>query len=194
MVKKLFALLLLGCLYYTGAQAQSFMHSAGATIAVMSADYETPYYSEKFIVTKSGLTYFPRFNFIEGENSSVSVGVPLTAGLSIARNTLDEETGVSWNLDFPVVLDFNIGAKSTPDNAGTFGGYVGGGFGYSLTSIKFGSESTNANTYGPLFRGGVRFGFNRQDMDLGLTIGLFYKIGLEEEKFKTFGFNVLVDF
>ena len=194
MFKKLFTLLLLSCLFCAAAQAQSFMHSAGATVSVMTSNYETSYYSEKFIVTKSELTYFPRLNFIEGENSSVSVGVPLSAGLSVARNTFDNEAGLSYSLDFPLVLDYNLGAKSTPDNEGSFGGYLGGGFGYSLTSIKFGDGTTNANSYGPLFRGGVRFGFNRQDLDMGMTIGLFYKIGLEDEKFKTFGFNILVDF
>jgi hypothetical protein len=198
MFKKFFALAILGSLFCAGAQAQSFMHAAGATVSIMSAKYETPYGDEKFLITKSGLTYFPRFNFVEGENSSVSVGIPFTAGLSIARNTnslYDDETGLSWSLDFPLVVDYNIGAKSTADNPASVGGYIGTGFSYSFTSIKFDeSETIKANSYGPLFRGGMRFGFNAQNLDLGLTVGLFYKIGLEDEKFKTFGFNVLVDF
>ena len=50
-------------------------------------------------------------------------------------------------------------------------------------------------TYGPLFRGGVRIGSERESWNgRGVTVGLFYKKGLESSKLSTFGFNVLLDF
>ena len=193
-MKRLLFLLLCAAVSSTAIKAQSFMHSAGGTVSVMIGQLDQ-YFDENSVITRSDLTYFPRFNFVENENSSVSVGVPFGAGLSIVRDNYSGQSGLSWGLDFPLVLDYNIGAKSTPDHEGTFGGYFGAGYGLALTSIKFEDDTkVKANSHGPLFRGGFRFGFPSSGTAIGMTVGAYFKMGLEKEKFKTFGFNILVDF
>jgi hypothetical protein len=193
-LKRLFFLLLFAGVSCTGVMAQSFMHSVGGTVSVMIGALDQ-YNEDNSVITRSDLTYFPRYNFVESENSSISVGMPFGAGLSIVKDNYSGQSGLSWGLDFPLVVDYNIGAKSTPDHEGTFGGYFGAGYGYALTSIKFEDDSKiKANSHGPLLRGGFRFGFPSSGTAIGMTVGLYYKMGLETEKFKTFGFNILVDF
>jgi hypothetical protein len=46
-----------------------------------------------------------------------------------------------------------------------------------------------------MVRGGVRIGSANESWgDHGLTVGVFYKKGLEKDKLHTLGFNVLYDF
>lgn len=172
------------------------MHSVGGTISVLSGTVTTPGETSSFSMMQTNITYFPRYNFIENENSSVSVGAPIGAGIGIASNMYGDDAGVSFAFDLPLVVDYNLGFKSTSEISNYFGGYFGVGFGYYHVSIT-GSQYSNfdGSTYGPLVRGGVRIGSANESWgDHGLTIGLFYKKGLEETKFNTFGFNVLYDF
>jgi hypothetical protein len=175
--------------------AQSVMQSFGATISVLYGKITTPYSSESFALSQTNFTYFPRLNFVENDNSSISIGAPVGVGIGIVRSTGYSDVGISFAYDLPVVLDYNIGCKSTPDNENNFGGYVGAGFGYYRVNV---SKSENSDftgiSYGPIFRGGVRIG-SSQDSWKGhaLTIGMYYKKGLEKDKFKTIGFNVLYD-
>ncbi len=73
----------------TSAGAQQLMHSFGITISVMQGTlHEGPGNSESFAVEQNNFTYFPRFNFVENENSSISVGAPIGIGVGIATNTM----------------------------------------------------------------------------------------------------------
>jgi hypothetical protein len=175
----------------TISHAQSFMHSAGATISIMNANINNA--SGKYSLTTSftNLTYFPRLNLMEAENSSISIGAPVGAGIGISRTG---DGSIYWGFDLPAVVDYNIGWKSTADNEQNFGGYFGGGFGYMLTNWSDGSSTEKMNSYGPIVRGGVRIGGFANSPNIGLCIGLSYKIGLEAQKFKTYGIQVLADF
>ncbi len=176
--------------------SQEFMHSIGGTISVLSGTIKSEGETSSFSMMQTNFTYFPRYNFIENENSSLSIGAPVGAGIGIASNTYGDDAGVSFAFDLPIVLDYNLGFKSTSETSNYFGGYFGAGFGYYHVSIT-GSQYSNfdGSTYGPLVRGGVRIGSSNESWgDHGLTIGIFYKKGLEETKFNTFGFNVLYDF
>jgi hypothetical protein len=175
--------------------AQEFMHSFGATIAVVTAKVETDYSSSNFTMSQTLFSYFPRYNFVENENSSVSVGMPVAIGIGISRNQFDDDLGIAFAYDVPLVLDYNIGCKSTMDNEATFGGYYGAGFGYHSMSISKSKYSDfKGSSYGPIFRGGVRIGSNAESWaGHGITIGVFYKKGLEKEHFNTIGFNILYD-
>jgi len=88
-----------------------------------------------------------------------------------------------------------MGCKSTSDNDNNFGGYVGLGFGYYKVSISQSSYSNfSGASYGPIVRGGIRFGSANESWNgHGVTVGVFYKKGLEKDKLNTFGFNVLLD-
>ena len=175
------------CLAGNRLSAQSFMHGYGATISVLSAPDIT--------LSQTNVCYFPRYNFVENENSSVSIGMPVGIGIGISSNTYGNDAGVAFAFDVPAVIDYNIGCKSTPDNDRNFGGYFGAGFGYYKVFISQSaySDFTGA-TYGPMARAGVRFSSSNESWKgHGVTVGMFYKKGLEKLKFTTIGFNVLVD-
>ncbi len=167
-------------------KAQGFMHSAGVTLSTLLKKGES--------MMQMNLSYFPRYNFIESERSSVSFGLPVGAGIGIASNTLGSDYGVAFAYDLASALDYNFGYKSTIDNDSRMGGYIGTGFGYYRVNISKSSYSnTTAATYGPMIRGGLRFGSEAWN-GLGLTVGVFYKKGIEAAKLNTVGFHVLADF
>ncbi len=193
MVKKNCFLLFAFSCFSSVLFAQNFMHSVGATISAIVGDVKTNNGSESFGLSQTNFTYFPRYNFIENQNSSLSVGAPLGIGIAIVRSTIGDDAGISFAYDIPVVVDFNIGCKSTPDNENSFGGYLGAGFGYYKINISNSSYlNYSGATYGPLLRGGFRFRLPSDSHPI--SIGMYYKSGMESDKLKTFGFNVLYDF
>lgn len=196
MLKKIFSLLVINLLVINISYSQKLMHGFGATISGLYGRIITPSSSSSFSLAQTNLTYFPRYNFVENENSSISIGIPLGIGIGIVSNTYGDDAGISFAYDLPAVLDYNFGCKSTIENERKFGGYLGLGFGYYKVSIS-GSQYSDFKgaTYGPLFRGGVRIGSSNESWGgHAITIGVFYKKGLEKEKLNTIGFNVLYDF
>lgn len=191
MLKKMILLSFLSFSIITKIYAQSFMHGIGANISVLTAKINTPSDQYTFTMAVTHFSYFPRFTLTESENSSVSIGSPLGAGVGFLSSG-GETGGIAWGFELPLAVDYNIGCKSTPDNENTFGGYFGAGFSYLYTGWTDGNETSKANTYGPLARTGVRFASSQSDWSV--TIGLFFKYGLEKEKYKTFGFNIIADF
>jgi len=195
MLKKSFFLLIIACVLTNISYSQKLMHGFGTTISVLYGRVVTPYSSSSLAIAQTNLTYFPRLNFIEKENSSISIGLPVGIGIGIASNTSGNDAGIAFAYDLPAVLDYNIGCKSTSENENNFGGYFGVGFGYYKVSISQSAYSDfKGATYGTMFRGGVRVGSSSESWQgHALTIGVFYKKGLEKDKLSTIGFNVLVD-
>ncbi|MBS1946390.1 MAG: hypothetical protein JST47_01350 [Bacteroidetes bacterium] len=179
----------------TTLTAQKLMHGFGLTISALQGTLHEGSGYESFSVEQNNLTYFPRYNFVENENSSISIGAPIGIGLGIASNTFGNDAGVIFSYDLPIVIDYNIGCKSTMENESSFGGYFGAGFGYNKVNISRSSYSDfDGSSYGPLFRAGVRFGSaNESWHGHGVTVGAFYKMGLEKDKLHTIGLNVLFD-
>jgi hypothetical protein len=196
MLRNFFAAAIIMLAVHQNIFSQEFMHSTGATISVLSGTVTSPGETSSLTMMQTNFTYFPRYNFIENDNSSFSVGAPLGIGIGIASNTYGDDAGIAFAFDVPLVLDYNLGFKSTSESSNYFGGYLGAGFGYYHVSITESQYSDfNGTTYGPLVRGGVRIGSANESWgDHGLTVGVFYKIGLEKDKLHTFGFNVLYDF
>lgn len=194
MLKKIvFALSLSVCFH--SLIAQNLMHSFGATIAIMKGKTTDSYSNTDFTMSQTYFSYFPRYNFVENENSSISIGAPVGLGFGLSRNTYGDDAGIAFAFDLPLVVDYNIGCKSTYDNEQTFGGYIGAGFGYNYVSVSSSSYSNfKGSSYGPLIRGGVRIGSNRESWaGHAITIGMFYKKDLQENPFNSFGFNVYYD-
>ena len=158
------------------ANAQQLMHSFGLSLSVLQGTLqEGAGNSESFAVEQNNLTYFPRYNFVENENSSISIGAPIGIGIGIATNTYGNDAGVIFSYDLPLVIDYNIGCKSTMSNDRNFGGYFGVGFGYNKVNISESSYSDfNGSSYGPLFRAGFRFGSSNESWNRhGLTAGAY---------------------
>ncbi len=185
--------------------SQKIMHSTGIIFNTLfgkenipggapSPAYPSTY---NFSITQGLLSYFPKYNFVETSNGSFSIGIPVGVGLSLSSNDVYGTTdrGIAFAYTVATVLDYNFGCKSTKDNPRKFGGYFGAGFDYFKTSIS-GSKYSNFTgiSYGPTFRGGFRFRSFADNWDNhGLTIGFFYKIGLENKKTSSFGTVVYLD-
>lgn len=172
------------------------MHSLGATPTLLVGKDNPSTGTDQFTLFQTVVTYFPRFNFISNENSSVSVGAPVGVGFGLVNDGYGSTAGVSFAYDLPAVVDYNFGCKSTPESESNFGGYAGAGFGYFNVKI---SQSSFGNftgaTYGPIFRAGLRFGSSSENWGgHGLTIGFHYKIGMEKSKITSYGIAALYDF
>ncbi|HSU28164.1 MAG TPA: hypothetical protein VLJ68_07270 [Chitinophagaceae bacterium] len=190
MIKKATVIFFMMFLIHQGSNAQTFMHGFGATISIMIDKVTSPP-GTKYTnaVSFSNLTYFPRFNLTESANTSLSIGAPIGAGIGF-----DVEGGtIYYGVDLPLVVDFNMGRKSSYENEDRFGWYIGGGFGYMLTNWTDGSSTEKLNSYGPLIRTGIRFGAGRKNPDKAVTMGFYFKPGLERSKIISFGVAVLTE-
>lgn len=186
MLKK-FLIFSLLFLFVLASNGQSFMSSYGGTVSIIQAR-ETPDAPYKTEVIQLAGTYFPRYNLSESDNSSFSLGIPLSAGIGKVNNA----DGVAFSVDVPLVGDYNIGCDAIPESESGFGGYAGAGFGYGYSSASSYFGSSNLSSYGPLIHAGVRFVVSQKFLE-SMTFGLFYKFGMEQEKYKTIGFNFLAD-
>lgn len=181
--------------------SQTFMHGAGITVVGST----TGQGSNSDIGFGEGFTYFPRFNFVETEALSVSVGVPLVVGISAISNSgytydqygnsyYNDNSSVGFILNAPLIINLNMGRGSTKENTKKFGYFVGAGFGFHHgdfisdmydpnTGDYIGSYSSN--TYGPAANGGVRIGVGRAHKNI--EIRLSYMKGINENKPSIFG-------
>ena len=152
------------------AFSQTFMHGAGLDIFVTTAKNGNAAAAE-------GLTYNPRINFIENEDFSVSVGVPLTIGFSGSYSSnynsyygSTTDNTLAFMAHIPVIIDFNFGAGSSPDTEQRFGFFIGGGLGYHYGKYNqdivdsVGNEYTQQatiNGIGPAGNIGIRIAVGR---------------------------------
>lgn len=171
----------------SSSQAQ-FMHGFGGTINYQFMQDEDK--NSEFILM-SNLTYSPRLVFGANERSSFSLGLPISAGIGLVN---DGYGGIYYGGELPLVFDVNMGRKSSPVNEDSFGWYTGAGFSYRFTWLSDGEEAERFHSYGPVFRLGMRVGNNRNNPDKAMSIGLSVKVGLEEEKWKTFGLSFIQEF
>jgi len=193
MIKNIYLPFVSLLLISSASQSQTFMHGLGATVNLMTAKIDNP--SEKYTATVSftNFTYMPRLIFGAKESSSLSLGFPISAGVGFGSDVFGE-SHIYYGGELPLVIDFNKGRKSSPDNEDNFGWYIGTGFSYTLTNWTTGSSTDKLNSYGPLARFGVRFGGGSNRPDRATTVGLSFKPGLEDTKFKTIGIVVLMEF
>ena len=100
--------------------AQSFMHGAGLSVFVGTSNNTNAYIAE-------GLTYSPRFNFLETSKLSLSIGVPLSIGISGSYsyqntngNTTEKNT-LALMFNAPLIFNLNVGRGSTKENKNKVG-------------------------------------------------------------------------
>lgn len=198
---KKYTLLVLFFLPVTFAFSQTFSHGVGVAVFVTTAKGGNAAVAE-------GVTYSPRYNFLENEDFSLSVGVPLSVGISgsyssnynsSTGSTTDNTLGFMANI--PLIVNFNFGAGSTPDNESRFGFYIGGGAGYHYgkynvdTTDSYGDDYTYQATikgFGPAGNVGVRFAVGRgtHNVEARLT----YMKAMDNSKANIFGMGALFNF
>jgi hypothetical protein len=175
--------------------SQSFMHGAGINVIVATAENSDASVGE-------GLTYFPRFNFIESENLSVSAGIPISIAISVSTGYYDyyggyDDPSVGLVVNAPLIINLNMGRGSTKENRDKFGFFIGAGYGYYhgdfLMTDSYGytvSESTNA--FGPAANAGLRFGVGRKHQNVEVNFS-YMKI-TSDNKPNIFGLGCAFNF
>jgi hypothetical protein len=193
-MKKLF--LVLG-LFFIGNSifSQSFMHGAGLSVFVATASGSNSAVNE-------GITYSPRFNFIEQDNMSVSVGIPLSVGVSGSYNSRSDGYGSSNTLsvmfDAPLIVSLNMGCGSTKKTESRFGYFVGAGYGYHYgtynlsDALIYEGTSTKLSAMGPVGNAGIRFGVGSGSHNI--EVRFHYMKGLNDLKPNIFGVGALFNF
>lgn len=196
MKKILFGLLTMLC--FAAGNAQSFMHGIGLNVFVANA-------SGGQTAVNGGITYSPRVNFVEGDDMSVSVGIPFTAGVSGSYSaSYNSQYGssssntLSFMLNVPLVVNLNMGAGSTKDAEARFGYFVGAGYGYhhgsyNISDIINGTEtSSNFNAMGPVGNAGLRFAVGRGSHNI--EVRFQYMKGLNDVKPNIFSAGAAFNF
>ena len=179
---------------------QTFMHGAGVTVLVGSAKGGD-------VTVAEGLTYSPRFNFLENETLSVSVGIPITVGISAAYSTTYYGSGDNYNagsigfvVNAPLMINLNMGRGSTKENESRYGYFVGAGFGYhhgdfvTIQSDGYNDYNTSksVNTFGPSANAGFRIGVGSRHRNIEVRFS--YMKGVNEDKPNIFGIGALFNF
>lgn len=178
--------------------SQSFMHGVGLNVFVATAP------GGKAAVN-GGFTYSPRFNFIEDENMSVSVGIPFTVGISGSYSAdynsqygSSSSNTLSLMLNAPLIINLNMGAGSTKTTESRFGYFVGGGFGYhygtyNVSDILNGDDEVHKlNTFGPVGNAGIRFGVGHRTHNV--EVRFQYMRGLGDSKANIYGVGSAFNF
>ena len=181
--------------FISSSFCQSFMHGVGITVVGST----TGQGSNSDIGFGEGFTYFPRFNFLETEALSVSVGIPLVVGISATTSGSydyydNSSSSIGFILNAPLIVNLNMGRGSTKENRKKFGYFVGAGFGYHhgdfLTDAYDQNTGTyvnsySSNTYGPAANAGIRLGVGRQHKNIEVRFS--YMKGINESKPSIFG-------
>ena len=152
--------------------SQNFMQGAGVSFIGAS-----PTDNGSFLGV--ALTYSPRINFYETEKYSISLGVPISFGVSTGnRNLTDTTLGLiqtypaSYSgtcIYVPIHFNFNIGRGSSKTNNEKLGYFLGAGYGFYSASYNISSDYATGNgtdhastsTSGLNIDGGMRFGVGR---------------------------------
>lgn len=201
MKKFLFAIALLLSIHISFGQ--SFMHGVGLT-AIGSTTGEG---ISSDIGLGWGFTYAPRFNFFETKTLSVSVGIPLSIGISAITSTTYDQNGITENgsIDFvfnaPLIVSLNMGRGSSKGNREKFGYFFGAGFSFYRGNFLTDNYNTNTNSYtntiltntfGPAGNAGVRFGVGKTHKNI--EVRLSYMKGINENKPNIFAIAGLFNF
>src|SRR3954466_12310995 len=76
--------------------------------------------TEKPAIIGYGFFLYPKYNIVEGDAGAVSLGFPLTLGIS-GRVNSTEGGSISLTADLPIMLDYNVGAGATRDSEAGIG-------------------------------------------------------------------------
>jgi len=182
--------------------AQHFTHGLGAGIFV--EDSKTTSARPSF-----AFSYSPRFSFLENENSSVSVGIPLSVGFSGSYNAYYnsydgyyEDNSLGYMINVPVMINFNFGAGSFKGNKSKWGFFVGAGYGFHTGTVdydvydEYGSSYTTSETRtttGLAANAGMRIGLGYRKKH-NLEIRTSYMKGVGDYKPDIFGVVCLFNF
>jgi hypothetical protein len=173
------------------AFSQTFMQGIGINVVVQSA----PGIST---LPVGGIMYSPRINFMEADNTSFSVGIPMSFGITGSYNSQDVgDNSLGYMFDIPLMINYNYGAGATKEVEDKFGFFAGAGFGFHahqyVTTDDLGYDYTaKMSGFGPVGNLGVRLGVGHRSHNLELRFS--YMKTLDISKSNIMGFGLLFNF
>ncbi|WP_440135262.1 hypothetical protein [Chitinophaga sancti] len=200
-MKKLLLIAFIAFAFVQSSFSQRFKAGVGAGISIETADY---------MDTKAnfGFTFSPALFFAEAENSSFSVGIPLSLGVNEGYSSdygnyggVYGGTSIGLMLDVPVIVNFNYGAGALKGGSQKWGFFVGGGYGYHLTTANYyynydnngNYKSTENSTLGVTANAGFRIGTGRRHRH-NIEVKFSYMKGLTDYKPDVYGVNCIFNF
>jgi hypothetical protein len=141
-----------------------------------------------------GITYSPRVNISESDNSAVSIGMPISLGVGYSSGSGDGNASASAVVNIPLVINYNFGCGSTRQNESRIGFFAGGGFGYHVAAYAndYDDETTKIESYGPVGNAGIRIGVGRGAHNIEIKAS--YMKGLDTSKADIFGLAGIFNF
>jgi len=173
------------------AFSQTFRQGVGINVVLQS--------SPGFHADPVGaIMWSPRITFMETDNSSLSIGIPMSFGVSGTYNSQNiENNSLSYMFDAPVMFNYNYGAGSTKEAEDKYGFFAGAGFGYHTNQYTASDEfgygySGKMSGFGPAGNIGGRLGVGHGSHNLELRFS--YMKTLDESKSNVMGFGFLFNF
>lgn len=159
---KKIVLLAITCIAGFPVFSQRFVHGIGFHTSI-------DHTSRGGSIPSFGLTYAIRYNVLEKDKMTISVGIPLTAGGSGGSGEGEEMdwyydadgniiyyyTGRKKDgpvkkfrsmVDIPLIINFNFGAFSSFDNKKSVGFFAGGGLAYHYGPVNVKYKDVNGGT------------------------------------------------
>jgi len=172
-------------------QAQTFMQGVGINVVLQSAS--------GFTADPVGaIIYSPRVSFMETETSSLSVGIPMSFGISGSYNSMNYgSNSLGLMFDAPLMFNYNYGAGSSKESEDKFGFFAGVGFGYHtnqyIVSDNYGNDySTKMSGWGPVGNAGVRIGVGHKSHNIEVRFS--YMKTMDDSKSNVIGIGGLFNF
>jgi hypothetical protein len=173
------------------AFSQTFMQGVGINVVLQS--------SSGFTADPIGaIVYSPRVSFMETENTSFTVGLPMSLGVSGSYNSQNmDDNSLGLMLDVPLMFNYNYGAGSTKEAEDKFGFFAGVGFGYHTNMYTATDENGYDYTdkmagFGPVGNVGARLGVGHGSHNLELRFS--YMKTLDITKSNVIGIGCLFNF
>jgi hypothetical protein len=144
------------------------------------------------------ITYSPRVSFMETENSSLTIGLPMSFGVSgsySSQNYNNNSIGIMF--DAPLMFNYNYGAGSSREAEDKFGFYGGVGFGYHTNQYYatdyYGYDYTaKMSGFGPVGNLGARLGVGHGSHNLEIRFS--YMKTLDDSKSNVIGIGAIFNF
>ncbi len=169
------------------AFSQTFMQGVGINVVLQSS-------AGSSADPVGAIMYSPRVNFMETENTSFSVGIPLSFGISGTYNSQNyADNSLGMMLDVPLMFNYNYGAGSTKEAEDKFGFFAGVGFGYHTNQYTATDESgydysNKMAGFGPVGNIGARLGVGHGSHNLEFRFSYMKTMDISKSNVMGIGF------
>jgi hypothetical protein len=169
------------------AFSQTFMQGVGINVVLQSSGGSSA-------DPVGAIMYSPRVSFMETENTSFTIGLPISFGFSGSYNSqYPEDNSLGFMFNAPLMFDYNYGAGSSKEAEDKFGFFAGVGFGYHSNEYTATDESgydytANTSGFGPAGDIGARMGVGHRSHNLELRFSYMKTLDLSKSNIIGIGF------